>query len=161
MSGREAGVDLKGDERWRVALVVSRFNSEVTRQLLEGARAGLLRAGLKESQLDVFWVPGAFEIPPAARRIVAQGVHDGLICLGAVIRGATPHFEYVAGEAARGIATLACESSVPVIFSVLTTDNLEQAMERAGVKDGKGYDGALALVEMIHLYGRIAALRAR
>jgi 6,7-dimethyl-8-ribityllumazine synthase len=136
----------------RMALVVSRFNELITRQLLEGARDGLRRHGADEEALTVVWVPGAFEIPLVARRLAGSGAFDAVVCLGAVIRGATPHFDHVANQAAAGIARAGQDSGVPVIFGVLTTDTIEQAIERAGTKAGnKGYDAAMAAIEMANL----------
>jgi 6,7-dimethyl-8-ribityllumazine synthase len=135
-----------------VALVVSRFNELITRQLLEGARDGLRRHGADAEALTVVWVPGAFEIPLVARRLAGSGAFDAVVCLGAVIRGATPHFDHVANQAAAGIARAGQDSGVPVIFGVLTTDTIEQAIERAGTKAGnKGYDAAIAAIEMANL----------
>jgi 6,7-dimethyl-8-ribityllumazine synthase len=136
----------------RVAVVVSRFNELITRQLLEGARDGLRRHGADEEALSVVWVPGAFEIPLVARRLARSGAFDAVVCLGAVIRGATPHFDHVASQAAAGIARAGQDTGVPVIFGVLTTDTIEQAIERAGTKAGnKGYDAAVAAIEMANL----------
>ena len=136
----------------RVAIVVSRFNELITRPLLEGALDCLRRHGADEERLAVAWVPGAFEIPPVARRLACSGAFDAVVCLGAVIRGATPHFDHVAGQAAAGIARAGFDSGVPVIFGVLTTDTIEQAIERAGTKAGnKGSDAALAAIETANL----------
>jgi 6,7-dimethyl-8-ribityllumazine synthase len=136
----------------RVAVVVSRFNELITRQLLEGARDGLRRHGADEETLSVVWVPGAFEIPPVAQRLARSGAFDAVVCLGAVIRGATPHFDHVANQTAAGIARAAQETGVPVIFGILTTDTIEQAIERAGTKAGnKGFDAAVAAIEMANL----------
>jgi 6,7-dimethyl-8-ribityllumazine synthase len=147
--------DLDGSGR-RFAIVVSRFNSLVTRQLLGGARDCLLRHGVEDDAIDVFHVPGAWEIPQAAQRVLKSGGHDALVALGCVIRGATPHFDYVAGEAARGLGAIAREARVPVVFGVLTTDTVEQALERAGTKAGnKGWDAALSALELVNLFGRI------
>jgi 6,7-dimethyl-8-ribityllumazine synthase len=147
--------DLDGKGR-RVAIVVSRFNSLVTRQLLGGARDCLLRHGVDEDAIDVYHVPGAWEIPQTARRVLQAGGHDALVALGCVIRGATPHFEYVAGEAARGLGAVGREASVPVVFGVLTTDTVEQALERAGTKAGnKGWDAALSALGLVNLFGKI------
>jgi 6,7-dimethyl-8-ribityllumazine synthase len=141
----------------RFGIVVARFNELVTRQLLAGARDALVRHGVGEDDIEVFWVPGAWEIPGLAGRLEATGRFDAIIALGAVIRGATPHFDFVAGEAARGLGMLASEARTPVIFGVLTTDTLEQALERAGTKAGnKGADSALAALEMADLYDRVA-----
>ncbi len=137
----------------RFAIVLSRFNSLVTEQLLAGARDCLLSHGVSDDAIDVYRVPGAWELPAASARVLAAGRHDALIALGCVIRGATPHFEYVAGEAARGLGAVARESSVPVLFGVLTTDTVEQALERAGTKAGnKGWDAALGAIEMANLF---------
>ena len=136
----------------RVAVVVSRFNELITRQLLEGARDGLRRHGADEETLSVVWVPGAFEIPPVAQRLARSGAFDAVVCLGAVIRGATPHFDHVANQTAAGIARAAQETGVPVIFGILTTDTIDQAIERAGTKAGnKGFDAAVAAIEMANL----------
>ena len=136
----------------RVAIVASRFNETITRQLLEGALSGLRRCGLDDAGTTVAWVPGAFELPLAARRLAASGEFDAVIALGAVIRGATAHFDHVAGQAAAGLARAALDTGVPVIFGVLTTDTIEQAIERSGTKAGnKGFDAALAAVEMADL----------
>lgn len=140
----------------RYGIVASRFNGFISESLLTGALDGLHRHGVDDDRIDVVWVPGAFEIPLAAKKMAESGSYDAVICLGCVIRGATTHFEYVAGEAARGIAAAARESGVPVIFGVLTTENIEQAIERAGTKAGnKGWDAALAALEMADLMRRL------
>lgn len=140
----------------RVAVVVSRFNDLVTKQLLEGATGCLERHGLAAEGLVVVWVPGALEIPVAAKRLAQSGAYDAVICLGAVIRGATAHFEYVAGETASGVARVGLDSGVPVIFGVLTTDTIEQALERAGTKAGnKGFDAALTAIEMANVLRQV------
>ncbi len=140
----------------RFAIVASRFNDFIVDQLVSGARGMLTRLGAQGDAVDIYRVPGAYEIPPVAARAARSGKYEAVICLGAVIRGATPHFDYVAGEAAKGIAHVAQESSVPVIFGVLTTDTIEQAIERAGTKSGnKGAEAAAAAVEMANLYGQI------
>jgi 6,7-dimethyl-8-ribityllumazine synthase len=132
----------------RVAVVVARFNEIVTGKLLRGALDGLRAKGIDEDDLVVVWVPGAFELPLVARRLAASGSYDAVICIGAVIRGETPHFDHVAGQAATGIRAAAEETGVPVIFGVLTTDTLDQAMDRAGGKHGnKGWDAAMAALE--------------
>lgn len=137
----------------KYALVVSRFNEFISNKLLEGAMDCLLRHGAKDDELTIIWVTGAFEIPPTAMKAAKSGKYDAVICLGAVIRGATPHFEYVSSEVSKGIATAAMHSEVPVIYGVLTTDSIEQAIERAGTKAGnKGWDAALSAIEMINLY---------
>ena len=141
----------------RFCLVVSRFNHFITDRLLEGAKETLLRHGVAEDDLTLIRVPGTFEAPPAALRAANSGLFDAVVCLGAVIRGGTPHFDYVAAEAAKGTAEVAMRSGLPVAFGILTTDNLEQAIERAGNDSGnKGGEAALAALEMADLYGRLA-----
>jgi 6,7-dimethyl-8-ribityllumazine synthase len=136
----------------KAALVVSRFNDLITKELLEGAIDCLKRHGANEDDIHVYWVPGAMEIPSIARAIVNSGKFDGVICLGAVIRGATPHFDVVAAESSKGVARLSMDSGIPVIFGILTTDTIEQALERAGTKSGnKGWDAALNMIEMANL----------
>jgi 6,7-dimethyl-8-ribityllumazine synthase len=143
--------DVKGDflaRGRRLAIVVARFNELVTGKLLEGALECLRAHGVDEDDLLVAWVPGAFELPLVSRRLAASGGFDAVICLGAVVRGETPHFDHVAGQAALGIRTAAEDTGVPVIFGVLTTDTLEQAIDRAGGKHGnKGWDAAMAALE--------------
>ena len=140
-------------EGFRFGIVVSRFNDFICSRLVEGATDALLRHGATEEQVSVIKVPGAFEIPITAKRLAESGLYDAVICLGAVIRGSTPHFDYVAAEVSKGIANVALESRIPVTFGVLTTDNLEQAIERAGSKSGnKGYEGAVAAIEMVNLF---------
>ncbi len=140
----------------RFALIVSRFNHFITDQLLQGALDCLRRHGAEEKALTVVRVPGSLEIPPIARRLALSGAYDAVICLGCVIRGGTDHYHYVAGEASKGIAAVALESPVPVIFGVLTADTIEQAIERAGTKMGnKGADAALTAIEMANLYRAI------
>ncbi len=135
-----------------LAIVVSRFNSLVTDRLLAGAREALERHGVDMAKVDIAWVPGSFDIPLVARKFAASGRYDAVICLGTVIRGETPHFDYVAGEAARGIAQVAAETGIPTIFGVITANTLEQALERAGGKAGnKGHDAALTAIEMANL----------
>jgi 6,7-dimethyl-8-ribityllumazine synthase len=132
---------------------VSRFNDFITSRLAEGATDALLRHGADLEKIDTIRVPGSFEIPYAALKLAQSGKYDAIICLGAVIRGATPHFEYIASEVAKGIAHTALETGVPTIFGVVTTDTIEQAIERAGTKSGnKGWDAALAAMEMVNLY---------
>jgi 6,7-dimethyl-8-ribityllumazine synthase len=134
----------------KVGIVVSRFNELVSKGLLDGALDCLKRHGAKEAGIGVIWVPGAFEMALVAKKVAKE--YDAIICLGAVIRGGTPHFEYVASEAAKGIAKVSLDSGVPVIFGVLTTDNLEQALERAGAKPGnKGFAAALSAIELANL----------
>jgi 6,7-dimethyl-8-ribityllumazine synthase len=136
----------------KMAVVVSRFNHFITDRLLEGAKDVFRRHGLAEGDVDVAWVPGTFEMPLVARRLAESGKYDAVCCLGAVIRGGTPHFDFVAGQAAGGIAQAAWESGVPVTFGVLTTDSIEQAIERAGTKAGnKGGEAALTAIEMAKL----------
>ena len=136
----------------RFAIAVARFNELVTRKLLEGALGALAANGVAQEDIDVVWVPGAFELPIVARRLAASRTYDGVICLGAVIRGETAHFEHVAGQAAQGIRTAAQETGVPVAFGVLTTDTLEQALDRAGGAHGnKGWDAATAAIETASL----------
>jgi len=140
-------------EGFQFALIVSRFNDFISSKLVEGALDALKRHGAKEEQLTLVKVPGAFEIPLAAKKLAESEKFDAVICLGAVIRGSTPHFDYVAAEVSKGIAMVALESKVPVTFGVLTTDNLEQAIERAGTKAGnKGWDAAMAAMEMANLF---------
>ncbi len=136
----------------RVAVVLSRFNEEVGERLLRGALEALEEHGVRPADTTVARVPGAFELPLVARRLAASGAHDAVVCLGAVIRGETPHFEYVAGEAARGIARAAQDSGIPVLFGVLTTDSLPQALDRSGGAHGnKGREAALGAIEMASL----------
>ncbi len=137
----------------KFGIVVSRFNDFISEHLLSGAMDVLIRNGAEDGDIEVFKVPGAFEIPQAARKVVLSRRFDAVICLGAVIRGSTPHFEYIAAEVSKGVAKLGLEGEVPVTFGVLTTDNLEQAIERAGTKAGnKGWDAALSAIEMANLY---------
>ena len=141
----------------RFAIVVSRFNSMITERLLEGSLDCFERHGGKQEDLTVVRVPGAFEIPLAALKLAKSGKYDGVVCLGAVIRGSTPHFEYVAAEAAKGVAHAAFNSGQAVIFGVLTTDSIEQAIERAGTKAGnKGWDAMLSAIEMADIFKQIA-----
>jgi 6,7-dimethyl-8-ribityllumazine synthase len=143
-------------EGYRFGLVVSRFNDFISSKLVEGAVDALKRHGATEEQLLLVKVPGAFEIPLAAKKLAESGKVDAVICLGAVIRGSTPHFDYVAAEVSKGIALVALDTKVPVAFGVLTTDNLEQAIERAGTKSGnKGWDAALAAMEMVNLFKQL------
>lgn len=146
----EGQLDGKG---LRIALVVSRFNDFISQRLLEGALDCLRRHGVQEKDLLVARVPGAFEIPVAARRLALSRRHDAVVCVGCVIRGETSHYEQVCSEVARGVAAVALEAGLPVTFGVLTTDNLHQAIERAGAKGGnKGWDAALAAIEMVSLF---------
>ncbi|MDO5142782.1 MAG: 6,7-dimethyl-8-ribityllumazine synthase [Eubacteriales bacterium] len=142
----------------RVGIVAARFNEFITSKLLDGALDGLRRHGVSEDDVHVAWVPGAFEIPLIASKMAKSGRYDAVICLGAVIRGSTSHYDYVCSEVSKGIATTSLESGVPVMFGVLTTENIEQAIERAGTKAGnKGYDCALSAIEMVDLIGNIEA----
>lgn len=143
--------DLQGAGR-KIGIVVARFNSFICEKLLEGALDSLVRSGVNTDDIDVARVPGAFEIPLAAQRMAKSGRYDAVICLGVVIRGATPHFDYVAGEVAKGSAQVMLETGIPILFGVLTTETIEQAIERAGTKAGnKGSDVAIAALEMANL----------
>ncbi len=149
----EANLVAKGK---KFAIVVSRFNDFITDKLVGGAVDALVRSGTLDKDIDVVKVPGAFEIPLVAQKLANQKKHDAVICLGAVIRGATPHFDYVSAEVSKGVAAASMESGMPIIFGVVTTDTLEQAIERAGSKSGnKGWDSALAAVEMANLMGAV------
>lgn len=140
----------------KVGIVAARFNEFITSRLLSGAVDGLTRHGVQEEDIHTAWVPGAFEIPLIASRMAKSGKYDAVICLGAVIRGATTHYDYVCNEAAKGIAMVSLETGVPVMFGVLTTENIEQAIERAGSKAGnKGYDCAVGAIEMVNLIREI------
>ncbi|MCM3091114.1 6,7-dimethyl-8-ribityllumazine synthase [Cytobacillus sp. AMY 15.2] len=140
-----------------MAIVVSRFNEFITGKLLSGAEDALKRHGVSEEDVTVVWVPGAFEIPLAAKKLSQSGKYDAVITLGTVIRGATPHFDYVSGEVAKGVSNIALQSGVPVIFGVLTTDTIEQAIERAGTKAGnKGWEAAVGAIEMGNLYRQLS-----
>ena len=136
----------------KIAIVGARFNEFIVSKLISGAEDGLVRHGVKEEDITLAWVPGAFEIPLVAKKLALSGKYDAVICLGAVIRGATSHYDYVCAEVSKGIAAVGLESGIPVMFGVVTTDNIEQAIERAGTKAGnKGYDCALGAIEMINL----------
>ncbi len=140
----------------KVAIVVSRFNEFITNKLLSGAIDCLKRNNADEENITVAWVPGSFEIPSVARLLALSNKYDAVICLGAVIRGSTPHFDYVAAEVSKGVASISLASKIPVIFGVLTTDSIEQAIERAGTKSGnKGFDAAMSAIEMSNLYKHI------
>ena len=144
--------------KMKVGIVAARFNEFITSKLLGGALDGLSRHGVEGDDIDLAWVPGAFEIPLIASRMAKSGKYDAVICLGAVIRGSTSHYDYVCAEVSKGIATVSLNSDVPVMFGVLTTDTIEQAIERAGTKAGnKGYDCALGAVEMVNLIRAIEA----
>ncbi len=136
----------------RVGIVAARFNEFIVNKLVGGAMDALLRHDVREEDIDLAWVPGAFEIPLIAKKMAESGKYDAVICLGAVIRGATSHYDLVCNEAAKGIAHVSLDSGVPVLFGVVTTENIEQAIERAGSKAGnKGYDSAIAAIEMVNL----------
>ncbi|MCA6079363.1 6,7-dimethyl-8-ribityllumazine synthase [Candidatus Endomicrobiellum agilis] len=140
----------------KFAIVVSRFNEFITNKLISGAEDILKRHSVADEDISVYWVPGAFEIPAVAKKIAENKKVDGIICLGCVIRGATPHFDYVSSEVSKGVASVSLQSEVPVIFGVLTTDSIEQAIERAGTKAGnKGSDAAMSAIEMVNLYSVI------
>jgi len=140
----------------KFAIIVSRFNDFIVGRLLDGAMDALSRHGAEEANIDIIKVPGAFEIPLAAKKTAKTGKYDAVICLGAVIRGSTPHFEYVAAEVSKGIAMVGLETEIPVTFGILTTDNIEQAIERAGSKSGnKGWDSANSAIEMINLFKQL------
>jgi 6,7-dimethyl-8-ribityllumazine synthase len=139
-------------EGLRFAIVASRFNDFISRRLIDGATDALLRHGADEKNIEIVRVPGSFEIPLVAKKVASSKKYDAIICVGAVIRGATPHFEYISAEVAKGIAQVTLESEIPVAFGILTTDNIEQAIERAGTKSGnKGWDAALSAIEMANL----------
>ena len=149
-------------EGLRFGIVVARFNDFITHRLLEGARDALIRHGVDPDDVDVAWVPGTYEIPLAARRMARSRRYDAVICLGAVIRGATAHFDYVAGEAGSGVSRAAWDADLPVMFGVLTTDTIEQAIERAGTKAGNnGFTAAVGAIEMANLFRQIDAAPAR
>lgn len=143
-------------ENIRIGIVASRFNEFIVNRLLNGAIDGLVRHGVLDKDITTAWVPGAFEIPLIADRMAHSGSYDAVICIGAVIRGATSHYEHICTEVTKGIANIALESKIPVIFGVLTTENIEQAIERAGTKAGnKGYDAAISAIEMVNLINQI------
>ncbi|WP_443660023.1 6,7-dimethyl-8-ribityllumazine synthase [Clostridium algidicarnis] len=145
-------------ENIKVGIVVARFNEFIVSKLLGGATDGLKRHNVKEEDIDIAWVPGAFEIPLIASKMARSGKYDTIICLGAVIRGSTTHYDYVCSEVSKGVANVSLSSDIPVIFGVLTTENIEQAMERAGTKAGnKGYDSAVAAIEMVNLIKELEA----
>lgn len=154
------GKVIKGDllaKGMKFGIVVSRFNEFISSKLLEGSIDTLVRQGADEKLVDVVWTPGSFEIPSVARRMAQSKKYDAVICLGVVIRGSTPHFDYIASEAAKGIASISLTTDVPCIFGIITADTLEQAIERAGTKEGnKGRQAALAAIEMADIYGKIS-----
>ena len=136
----------------KVGIVAARFNEFIVSKLVGGAKDACIRHGVEEDNMDLAWVPGAFEIPLVAKKMAKSGKYDAVICLGAVIKGSTSHYDYVSAEVSKGIASVSLETEVPVIFGVLTTDNIEQAIERAGTKAGnKGYDAACTAIEMVNL----------
>ena len=142
----------------KIGIVAARFNEFITSKLLSGALDALLRHDVKEKDIHIAWVPGAFEIPLIASKMAKSGKYDAVICLGAVIRGSTSHYDYVCAEVSKGIASVSLSSDVPVMFGVLTTENIEQAIERAGTKAGnKGYDSAMSAIEMVNLIREIDA----
>jgi len=140
----------------KIGVVAARFNEFITAKLLEGAKDALLRHGVSEDDIDIAWVPGSFEIPLAAQKLIRTNKYNAIVCLGAVIRGATPHFEYIAAEVTKGIAKASLEAGIPVSYGVITTDTIEQAIERAGTKAGnKGFDAAVNAIEMANLLKNI------
>ena len=144
-------------EGLRFMLVVSRFNEFISARLLEGAQDALLRHGVREEDIEVAWTPGAFEIPLIAKKMAESGKYDAILCLGAIIRGGTPHFEYIASEASKGIAKVGLETGMPIIFGIITADTLEQAIERAGTKEGNmGFRAAMNGIEMANLIKGLA-----
>ncbi len=147
INGQLVGKDFK------IAIVASRFNEMIVSKLISGAEDALLRHGTNEEDISLYWVPGAFEIPPLAKKLADSEKFDAIICLGAVIRGATPHFDYVCAEVSKGVAQVSMNAACPVMFGILTTDSIAQAIERAGTKAGnKGFDAAVGAIEMINLY---------
>ncbi|MCI8673500.1 MAG: 6,7-dimethyl-8-ribityllumazine synthase [Lachnospiraceae bacterium] len=142
----------------KIGIVASRFNEFITSKLISGAMDGLIRHDVPEDSIHLAWVPGAFEIPLIASKMAKSGKYDAVICLGAVIRGATSHYDYVCNEVSKGIAAVSLETGIPVLFGILTTENIEQAIERAGTKAGnKGYDCALSAIEMVNVIREIEA----
>lgn len=140
----------------KFGIIIGRFNEFIGNKLLGGCLDGLKRHGCNEENIEIAWVPGAFEIPLAAQKLAKTGRYDAVICLGAVIRGSTPHFEYVSSEVSKGIAKITLDTGIPIIFGVLTTDSIEQAIERAGTKAGnKGFDAAVSAIEMVNLLSSI------
>ena len=143
-------------EGQRIGIVAARFNEFITSKLLGGAKDAFVRHGGDESGLDIAWVPGAFEIPLVAKKMAESGKYDAVVCLGAVIRGATPHFDMVANESTKGVASVGLQTGIPVVFGVLTTDSIEQAVERAGTKAGnKGFEAMTTAIEMVNLLKQI------
>lgn len=149
----EGKLDAKG---LKLAIVISRFNSFMTQKMLDGAMDSLIRHGINEKDVDVFWVPGAFEVPVTCKKIASKKTYDGIVAISCVIRGATPHFDYVSSEVSKGIAQVMLESGTPIGFGVVTADTLEQAIERSGSKSGnKGAEAAISVVELVNLYKQI------
>lgn len=147
---------LVAPEGMKVAIVASRFNEIIVKKLLDGAVDGLVRHGVKDDNITAVWVPGAFEIPIIADKLAASGKYDAVIAVGAVIRGATSHYDYVCNEVSKGVAQVGLKNGIPVLFGIITTENIEQAIERAGSKAGnKGYDCALSAVEMVNLMKKL------
>ena len=147
---------LVAPEGMKVAIVASRFNEIIVKKLLDGAVDGLVRHGVKDDNITAVWVPGAFEIPVIADKLATSGKYDAVIAVGAVIRGATTHYDYVCNEVSKGIAQVGLKTGIPVLFGIITTENIEQAIERAGSKAGnKGYDCALSAVEMVNLMKKL------
>lgn len=145
-------------ENMKIGIVAAHFNEFIVSKLVSGAMDALIRHDVKEEDVDLAWVPGAFEIPLIAQKMASSGEYDAVICLGAVIRGATSHYDYVCNEVSKGIASVSLNSGIPVLFGVVTTENIEQAIERAGTKAGnKGYDSAMAAIEMVNLIRTIEA----
>ncbi len=146
--------------RYKYAIIVSRWNDFITEKLKEGAILAFKKFGVSEGNIDIFYVPGSFELGSTAKKVALQNIYDGILCIGCVIRGATDHYEYVASQSANQIARASMDSNIPVIFCVLTTDTIEQAIERAGTKAGnKGYEGAIALIEMCDIYHQIENIK--
>jgi 6,7-dimethyl-8-ribityllumazine synthase len=140
----------------KFGVVISRFNELISTQLLSGAQDCLIRHECKQDDITVAWVPGSFEIPLVAKKMASSEKHDAVICLGAVIRGGTPHFDYISAEVSKGVAQVGLEAGLPVIFGIITADTIEQALERAGTKAGnKGWDAALSAIEMVNLIGKL------
>ncbi|MDR2399128.1 MAG: 6,7-dimethyl-8-ribityllumazine synthase [Endomicrobium sp.] len=149
---------LKADGK-KFAIVASRFNEFITGKLISGAQDMLVRHGASDEDISTYWVPGAFEIPAVAKKIADNKKVDGIICLGCVIRGATPHFDYIAAEVSKGVAAVSINGNVPVVFGVVTTESIEQAIERAGAKSGnKGADAAISVIEMVNLYSQLNSI---
>lgn len=151
--------EVKGDmvvKNKKFALIVSRFNEFISSKLLEGAKDTFFRHGAGENDLSIYWVPGSFEIPAVAQKLAKSKKFDSIVCLGALLRGDTPHFDYIASEAAKGIAKVSMDEGIPCVFGIITADTLEQAIERAGTKSGnKGRDAAMTAIELVNLYDKI------